>query len=526
MSDHEYLDALLRAEPFRSAGPNLRVIETHISWVILTGAFAYKIKKPVRLQFVDFSTVAKRRLACQEELRLNRRLAPEIYLEVVPITGSAAQPQLGGHGPPIDFAVRMHQFDPGAVPGEQPVPQISTTEIGELAALIARFHQGLPAVTSQPWGTPESVWQAIEDSLAEIARIRPDGGLAAELTAIGDSCRREFATTRELIAERRARGFVRECHGDLHLRNIVRFGQRLVPFDALEFDPALRWIDVLSEVAFLVMDLEVHDRSDLAFAFLNGYLALTGDYEGLPLLPLFLSYRALVRAKVRLLAPPGPAGHDAQEIARLIGYSMRPCGARRAQMILMCGVSGSGKSVLAGALSTRLCAIHVRSDIERKRMAGLAALERTAAQLDTGIYAPQITGQTYARLATLARSALQAGLSVLIDATNLRADQRQPFIRMAREFAAAVAIVYCTAPQAELLRRVSARSRAGNDPSEADVTVLRRQLARLEVPQPDEADVVLAVDTAAGTPADGLGARIAARISNDLGAVKPKPLCT
>jgi hypothetical protein len=443
-----------------------------------------------------------------------------VYLEVVPITGDPAHPQLGGHGPAIDFAVKMRQFSPGAVAGERPAALISGAEIDALAALLAAFHQGLPAATLQPWGTPESVWQPIADSLAQIASIRPGGELAAALAAIHDVCSREYASNCGLIAARRANGYVRECHGDLHLGNLVRLGDRLVPFDALEFDPALRWIDVLSEVAFLMMDLEVHDRGDLAIRFLNRYLSITGDYQGLPVLPLFLSYRALVRAKVRLLDPGSTPGRDSM-ITRLLDYASRPFSDQTARMILMCGVAGSGKTVLAAALATHLRAIHLRSDVERKRLAKLPELARTGAEPDTGIYTAEMSRHTYVRLAQLAQIALGAGFSVVVDAANLRRAQRQSFVNMANQLGVTSSIVHCHAPTAELIRRVCARSAAGADASEAGTEVLRLQLARIEPPMPDEADALFGVDTTASVDAAALSASIAAVPGEPPGATRP-----
>jgi predicted kinase len=284
---------------------------------------------------------------------------------------------------------------------------------------------------------------------------------------------------------------VRECHGDLHLGNIVRIGGRLLPFDALEFDPALRWIDVLSEAAFLVMDLESHDFRELAFEFLNRYLDSGGDHEGLPLLPLFLSHRALVRAKVKALSPPAKSEGTQSMIVRLLDYAASPLPGLRPALVVMCGISGSGKSWRAKRLSTELPAIHLRSDLERKRLFGLDALAASGSAFGQGLYSRDASARTYARLAELARVTLDAGLPVIIDATNLRREHREPFVAIARATARPVAIVVCEADRSTLEERIRDRQRSGTDPSEAGIAVAERQSLEFERPMPDEADAVI-----------------------------------
>lgn len=487
------IDNLLRSERFRGAGPALRLIETHISWVILTGEFAYKIKKPVQLGFVDFSTLERRHAACLEELRLNRRLAPDIYLDVVAITGDAASPVLGGNGPVIDYAVRMRQFPPGAVLGEQFPLFISPGEIEQLAKDIAAFHVALVPARNPAWGTPAAVWQPIAQSLDQLEQANLDGWRREALASLRQFCVRQFETRRELIKQRRLSGAVRECHGDLHLGNLARLDGRIVPFDALEFDPALRWIDVLNETAFLVMDLEVHERAELAWRFLNHYLAVTGDYAGLGVLPLYLAYRASVRAKVRILM--GMRNEVAHAMTdRLLRFAPDPLAGRAPLMILMCGVSGSGKTHLAGPLAAALGAIHLRSDVERKRLAGLPPEARTGAAIGAGIYTQSMSAMTYGHLARAGAAVLDAGLRVIVDATNLRGEQRQKFIRVARARGCAALIVHCTAALPVLVERVTVRRAAGRDASEAGPEVLQSQLREFTPPESSEA-VVLQVDT-------------------------------
>jgi len=281
----------------------VRVLETHISWVLLTGEYAYKIKKPVGLGFLDFSSLELRRHYCEEELRLNRRLAPELYLDVVEIRGTPGAPRIGGEGPLLEYAVRMREFPQAALASRALASgAFGAAEVDALAALVARFHEGaLRAPESERFGSPDVVLaDALQnfEQLLPLVKSAPDDRALRELRLW---TKREFAARGEALAARRKQGFVRECHGDLHLRNIVLLDGRPVPFDCIEFNAELRWIDVMSEVAFLAMDLEDRGRRDLAWRFLGRYLEATGDYAGLAVLPFYLVYRALVRAKVHLL---------------------------------------------------------------------------------------------------------------------------------------------------------------------------------------------------------------------------------
>jgi hypothetical protein len=486
-----------------------RVIETHISWVILTGEFAYKIKKPLNLGFLDFSTLDKRHQACREELRLNRRLTPELYLDVIAIHGRLDAPTLGPGGPVIEYAVKMREFPAGSMlTGPAAIPP-SADQIDALAILIAKFHQSLPpAPPATAWGLPEQAWAPAQASLRQLTDLLPDPSQRALLLRAGEFLEGEHQRQSALMRSRRDAGFVRECHGDLHLGNLARIGNRIVPFDALEFDPALRWIDVLNEVAFLAMDLETRSTGHLGYRFLNGYLDVTGDHSGLPVLPFYLSYRALVRAKIAALAPGGASDARMQRIGCLLTYAANPRPTCRPLLIVMMGVSGSGKSFVARQLAAGLPAIHLRSDVERKRLRGLAALQRTNSALDQGIYAPDVSARTYRRLGALAASALDAGLPAIIDATNLSRERRAPLIEMARRTGRPAAVLACGGDEATIERRVQERNAQRRDPSEAGLEVVRQQRHQLQWPEPDEADIVINLDTTSQIALDTTLARL------------------
>jgi aminoglycoside phosphotransferase family enzyme len=286
----------------------VRVIETHISWVLLTGEYAYKIKKPVNLGFVDFTTPGQRRYYCEEELRLNRRLALGLYLEVVSIRGDPGAPRISGEGPVLDYAVKMREFPQDALASRRIAGgDFGAAEIDALAARVAEFHAGAPAAGPEGrFGTPDAVLSAALQNFEQMLPLVKTVTEVRTLRMLRQWTEREHGARRDAFERRRGEGFVRECHGDLHLGNITMIDGRPVPFDCIEFNDELRWIDVMSEVAFLAMDLEDRGRRDLAWRFLNRYLEATGDYAGIPVLRFYLVYRALVRAKVHLIRSRQP----------------------------------------------------------------------------------------------------------------------------------------------------------------------------------------------------------------------------
>lgn len=485
------------------------VLETHISWIILTGGNAYKIKKPVNLGFLDFSTLEARRHCCEEELRLNRRLAPSAYEAVVPVTGSTGSPRLYGQGAAIEYAVKMREFPQSALASQMLARgALGETHIDALAARIAAFHHETGvAARGCPYGTPEAVIAAARENFTQLARLIPkadDQGQIAELRAWTEN---EYQTHWALFAERHAEGWVRECHGDLHLNNIVMLDGMLTPFDCIEFDPALRWIDVMSEVAFLVMDLMDRRRPDLAWRFVNAYLE-AGDaletYTSIGVLRFYVVYRSLVRAKVHALRA-SQEGNTTAGRERLMAASrgymrLAQCcaHARQPAIILMHGLSGSGKSMLAQALAEDIGAIRLRSDIERKRLGGLSPLARSNSKLDSGIYAAELTLTTYHRLLDLTRAITSAGYAVVVDATFLKRWQRTLFRREARVRGLPIAIVGTTASEATLRARIMTRLASGTDASEANAAVLTHQLAQFEPLAADEQATALCIDTAQG----------------------------
>jgi aminoglycoside phosphotransferase family enzyme/predicted kinase len=471
-----------------TTGAPVALIETHISRVLLTDTRAYKIKKPVHYPFVDYSSLPVRQHFCEEELRLNRRLAPTLYLGVSRITGTAAAPQLDGAGPLLEVAVCMQRFDAGATWSEQLADgNLQARHVDRLAARLAAFHTGAEqAAAGSTFGNAATRRATALNACAAVAGAMPEAArekLLAWLNGVAYALAPQWE-------DRRARGFVRECHGDLHLHNLLVIGDDAQAFDGIEFNESLRWIDVIDDIAFAVMDLLAHGRRDFAARLLDGWLQDTGDHEALPLLPFAIVYRALVRAEVAALQS------KAQTLARYMAAAQSLAFAQPApRLLLMHGLPGSGKTFISQRLLETTGAVRLRSDVERKRLAGLAPLDDTRERAPA-LYDERTTARTYAELLARARIALAAGYPVILDAAYLKRAQRDAVAEMARDLRLPVVIVDCQAPLALLRERVGARRARGGDASEADVAVLERLAEVQELLQPDEAAPVITVDTA------------------------------
>lgn len=508
---------LVRAlrDPARYPHPvaSVTLLETHISYVLLTGRFAYKIKKSVDFGFLDFSSLAKRRWFGAEELRLNRRLAPQLYLAVVPIGGTAREPRIGDEcGAPIEaieaieYAVKMVEFPQSSLlDGRLARGDLSAQQIDALTDVVVAFHA--QAASAPPvgesselneFGAPALIWRMAADNFSQLPAVPGDVADAARLESLETWSQNEYVRLAAWFAERRRTGFVRECHGDLHLGNIALIDGKPVIFDCIEFNPELRWIDVVSEIAFLCMDLSERGRADFAQRLINRYLETCGDYAGLRGLPFYLVYRALVRAKVaslRAAQETGVAARRQREVrAQYLAFAERASLPRPRQLLLMHGVAGSGKTWVSQALVERLGVLRLRSDVERKRLRGLPALARSVSAVDCGLYDEDMTRTTYRQLVQNAREVLAAGFPVLIDAACLQRWQREMFYALAAQLAVPWRIISCRADDATLRRRIVAREQSGGDASEADLAILDHQLRHNDPLSAAEQDAAIVFD--------------------------------
>jgi len=462
---------------------DIHLIETHISWVILTGEFAYKVKKPVELGFLDFSTLQARRHYCEEELRVNRRTAAGLYLDVVPIAAGPGGARVGLE-PAAEYAVRMRQFphtarlDRCLLDG-----RLGRPEAHSLARTIARFHRDLPSRQEiDPAFEVERVVKPARNNFLHLAPAAFDDESQQRLAVIEAWTLQQAEALAPVFAARARSGAVRECHGDLHLENLLLLEGSFIPFDALEFNPNLRWIDLANDIAFLVMDLMARGRPDLGYSVLNSWLEETGDYESLAVMRFYLVYRSMVRAVVtairrRQLAAPEPGDSARLGAARYVELAAELVDTPPSRLLLMHGLSGSGKTWRSERLVAGLPALRVRSDLERKRLPGLADSQRRAGEIGAGLYAQEVTERTYARLAECCATGLRAGFDMIADASFLRRAYRSRFLALAKSLGAGFAIVDCNAPRPVLEARIRERAALAQDASDADLAVLEYQLS-------------------------------------------------
>ena len=483
---------------------SVRVLETHISYVLLTGRYAFKIKKAVNLGFLDFTTLAARRFYCERELHLNRRLAPALYVDVVAITGTAESPEIGGNGPALEYAVQMLEFPQDALltcvlkRGE-----LTVDHVDALAATVAMFHQShTGAASDSRIGSADQILELAEENFTEIARQLEAEADHREIGDVRRWTRCEFAARAPVFAARHRGGFVRECHGDLHLGNIALVEGAATVFDCIEFNDAMRWSDVMADVAFLVMDLQDRGRPDYAARFLNRYLELTGDYDGLQVLRFYVVYRAVVRAKIACMRASQTDASDARE-AHMAEYrdylnlAKRYSESTTRGIVITRGPTGSGKTTLTQGLVDLLGAVRIRTDVERKRLHGLTPLARSGSALNAGLYATKETARTYSTIARLTRTVASAGYPVVVDGTFLQRRQREQFRAVAADATVPFVIVEFVAPQEMLRRRVCERHEGGLDASEADVRVLKHQLEHAEALSSDERFLTVTYDASA-----------------------------
>lgn len=498
------IQALLNPAAYPHTVTHIELIETHISWVLLTGQYAYKIKKNVQFDFLDFSTLDKRRFYCQEELRFNSRFAPDLYLQVVPITGSAEHPQINGSGEAIEYAVQMQQFDGSKLLSHiADRGELSPTIIDQLAELTAEFHLHAASDTSNShFGTPQETHHWFQGNFAHIRPLINNERFLQQILQLEQWGEQALLKNKRLMELRKQQGFIRECHGDLHLGNITLIDGIVTPFDGIEFNPGLHWIDVISEIAFVIMDLQHRGFNQLAHHFLNRYLSNTGDYEGLALLPYYMVYRALVRCKVALLRWEQHRNpQDLQEAESYANLAETYSQSKVPRLFITHGYSGSGKSTFSAQIAEsldieNLGIIHLRSDIERKRLIDKSE-KSSNNEVNQGLYTPENVLLVYRRLAELASSLLDAGFSVLIDAAFLQTRQRELFAELAAEKQVDFLILDFCAPEQELKRRISERQQSGNDASEATLAVLEHQLKTAQAFSVTELGRVIHIDTCA-----------------------------
>jgi hypothetical protein len=477
----EVLDFLGRPQAYVPPPATVERIETHASVVFLAGSFAYKVKRAVKYNFLDFSTLEKRRAACLNELRVNLRTAPQLYLEVLPVTiGDDGKFHLGGDGEAIEWVLKMRRFDQAALYDDMAAEgRLSLAGMPRLAEIIAAFHESADRVLSAEQAV-RPLKGVLSDN-AETFAAHPAIFPSQAARALDGASRDRLAALAPLLATRARGGYVRHCHGDLHLRNIVEIDGAPVLFDAIEFDDRLATIDVLYDLAFLLMDLGKRGLNSHANAVLNAYLdaeGSTGNLLGLAALPLFLSMRAAVRAKVELLranlAAPDRAEAAPEEVRAYFALAQSFLAPAGPSLIAIGGLSGCGKSAVSRTIAPHIGAfpgaVHVRSDVERKRLFGVAPLER----LPADAYTLEVTKRVYAMCRKRALLALEGGQSVIVDAVHARPEEREALAALAATNGVPFTGLWLDAPASILRDRIAART---GDASDATPELVDVQLA-------------------------------------------------
>ena len=481
------INAMTQPDFYPHPASQIHMLQTHISWIFLAGQYAYKLKKPLDLGFLDFTSLEKRRFFCEQELCLNQRLAPAIYLEVLPISRTDGTYQLGNVNNIQDYCLKMLRFSQDDLLDRRlDSGGFDPAWMDVLAKNIATFHataETNPEI--QAFGDTHFLHEHITANLHVAGEHAGTVIEAGQLNAI-----RQFSETfirehQKGFAVRQREGHIRDGHGDLHLKNIALFQGRPMVFDCIEFNDEYRMIDTMSDVAFLTMDCDVRSCSDLGFRFLSRYLECSGDYAGLMVLPLYLSYRAGVRGKVACLLSDGQgigAGEQCRQFAEATryftlaeSYTLSP----HPRLFAIGGFSGSGKSRLALLGCGIERAIIIRSDATRKRIAD--------DHVPLDLYSTEMNIRTYKMMFAAAKTALAAGFSVILDATFFRQEDRQCIRQLAISAHVESRIFWLNIKESVLRRQIKQRMQADKDISDADLHVLDMQLAHYQYPR--EADV-------------------------------------
>lgn len=529
-------EGLLSPELYEHPVDDITVMETHISWILLAGERAYKIKKPVDLGFVDYTKLTDRRRFCQLEVRLNRRLAPELYLSTLVLIQTnaglilrplEAEEQLESGATVVDYAICMQRFSQSqllqhAIPNEQ----LTADHFERFAEDLARFHDECDqAPDDAAFGTESALREAIDETLDAIDQLKAfRQSVFGRVSDLRERISARLASQKSFFQQRQQIGAIRECHGDLHCGNLLLHDNEIVAFDGIEFNDNLRFIDRLNDLAFLVMDLERNNQIEFAQRLLNRYLEHSGDYEGMAGFSTYVVYRALVRVKVALIRAGqnrDASGASDPNVEEAVEYwTLAEAWLERDSnwLVVTRGLSGSGKSMLSKALMEQSRAIRIRSDVERKRTQQAGSFLSTEAirrRLDEQGYSSTVSRQVYDRITQLSRGMLKAGFSTIVDATCLRKSQRTELWAAAKALDKRFLILALEADVDVLRRRIEERHRDDLDASDADAAVLDKQLSGMEPFDDSELEHVIIVENGDDLNLDELARTLLADLECD-----------
>ena len=500
--EQRVIRALLKPAAYPEPTGSVELVQTHVSYIFLTDTYAYKVKKPVDFGFLNFTTLDRRRFYCDEEVRLNRRLSPDIYLEVAEIRETEGGAAFFGSGRIIDYAVKMKRLPAGRMLDQLlDRGDVSEEDIRRIAGAVARFH--LAAERSDEidtYGSLATIRFNWDENFQQM-----EGFLGITLSHTDGRCIRDwvdgfFRQHANLFEQRIAAGFIRDGDGDLHTENIcLGTAGEVWIFDCIEFNSRFRYGDTAADIAFLLMDLDYHGRPELGRIFLDEYTATTGDTSIDQVLDFYKIYRAYIRGKVESLRlKDGQLSREARHEARLrAARHFRLCRgyiARRQlplSLFLTCGITGTGKSSLARRLAFELGLEIHSSDVLRKRLLGIAPSTPCQARYNEGIYGPDVTDRTYDELLRMAEKALARGRSVIIDATMWQHSARLRFCATAGRLGAACHILFVNCPEEVVRTRLDARKLAPDEPSDGRWDIYLRQRADFEPPAADEGHIIV-----------------------------------
>jgi len=484
----DFITTLQNKKYFDHNVNNFHIIQTHISWVILTGEYAYKIKKPVNLGFQDFTTLEKRKYYCDLEINLNKKLAPELYLDVLPITGTPSTPCINGTGEIFEYAIKMKEFPQSQMLSSLAQNhQINEGMIKNIALQLAHFHKTSEiAKPDSVFGSYDDVMAPIIDNFTVLKKMPFAQKWIDNLEALEAWAKQKGQALKNTLIQRKSNGWIKACHGDLHLGNMVLIGNKPVIFDCIEFNESFRWTDVINDIGFLFMDLHHKNLPQLAQIFVNHYLEQSGDYEGATLLNFYASYRAMVRAKVsgfQLMHTDESDPNYAvltQELKDFITLAEKFSNTTRPSLSITFGLSASGKSYHTEKLMQQDNTIRLRSDIIRKQLFNLPLYKKTPTnQLET-LYSESVTQSVYNKMLYLADLYLQHGYTVLIDAACLKLWERRAFHQIATKNNIDFKILSFETDIGTLKSRLQERTNMPNEVSDATPEVLDLQLKFME----------------------------------------------
>jgi len=493
--ERKYLESLMDPSSYDERTTSVHLLQTHVSYLFLTDGHVYKIKKPVDFGFLNFTTLDRRRFYCEEEVRLNRRLCPDIYLGVVEVRESHPGLSFQGAGRVVDYAVKMKRL-----PAERMLDRlldegmVSGSDVRRIARVIGEFHLGAERSREiDGYGSPDVIRANWEENFRQMSEFTPTTLDADDLLLIREWVDGFLRENRDLFTGRVSGGHIRDCDGDIHGENIC-LDDRVYIFDCIEFNPRFRFSDTAADIAFLLMDLEYRGRRDLAEILLDEYLRVTGDRELSGILDFYLVYRAFVRGKVesfRLRDSQIPvrekesAGERARRHFRLArGYILRrrlPPG-----LILFSGLMGTGKSTLARCLAFELGLDLVSSDVLRKELAGLSPTERRADGYNEGIYSADWTRATYEEMFRRAAEAVRGGRGLVLDASFFRKGERARFATLARDAGVFFRLFHVVCPEELVRSRLESRADDPYEVSDGRWELLSRQRQDFEAVTADE----------------------------------------